>query len=258
MTEFLHTGPADAPVRIVLAHGAGAAMTSPFLETLAGLLADRNIAVSRFEFTYMAARRTGGKRRPPPRANSLTPEFRAAVETIRSQLPNGQKLLIGGKSMGGRVASMIADELLAEGAIQGLVCVGYPFHPPGKPEQLRTDHLATLKTPTLIVQGERDPFGSRSEVEHMALSPCIQFHWAGDGDHDLGPRGGMGFTRRGNLEAAADAIVAFAHALPAPSAQAAAGTGSGSGKRRGNSQTATKMAPAAAARTLNKRSKPQP
>lgn len=258
MTELLHSGPSNAPFRILLAHGAGGAMTSAFLETMAGLLAERNIAVSRFEFAYMAARRIGGKRRPPPRADLLVAEFRAAIEAVRTEFPDGQRLLIGGKSMGGRVASFIADEMLAEGYIEGLVCLGYPFHPPGKPEQLRTDHLLALKTPTLIVQGERDPFGSRAEVEQMKLSPCIRFHWAGDGDHDLGPRGGMGFTRRGNLEAAADAVAAFAHSLGGRRAHAAAGTGSGSGKRRGNSQTATKMAPAATARTWNKRSKPQP
>lgn len=97
--------------------------------------------------------------------------------------------------------------------IAGLVCLGYPFHPTAKPEQLRTAHLQTLTTPALIVQGERDPFGSRDEIEGYSLSPRIAFHWAGDGDHDLGPRGGKGFTRRGNLEAAADAIATFAAAL---------------------------------------------
>ena len=116
--------------------------------------------------------------------------------------------------MGGRVASLVADELYGEKEISGLVCLGYPFHPPGKPEALRTAHLEHLRTPALIVQGERDPFGSRAEVEALKLSPAIRFAWAGDGDHDLGPRGGSGFTRAGNLAAAADAIAAFATALP--------------------------------------------
>lgn len=254
MTEFLDTGVPDSPVRLVLAHGAGGAMTSSFLETIAALLANRGIAVTRFEFAYMAARRTGGKRRPPPRAELLVPEYRSAVEEVRQRLAKGQELLIGGKSMGGRVASLLADELFTEGRISGLVCLGYPFHPPGKPDQLRTEHLVDLKTPALIVQGERDPFGSRAEVEQMALSPSIRVHWAGDGDHDLGPRGGKGFTRRGNLDAAADAVANFAKSLD----QAAAGTGSGSGKRRGSSQTAIRMAPAAPASTWNRRSKPQP
>ena len=210
MDDLIDTGPADAPARLILAHGAGAAMTSPFMETMAGMLAERGIAVTRFEFKYMASRRKTGKRRPAPRADSLGPEYVAVVDAVRQAMPAGQVLLIGGKSMGGRVASLVADELFATQRINGLVCLGYPFHPPGMPEQLRTAHLVDLKTPALIVQGERDPFGSRAEVEAMALSSAIWMNWAGDGDHDLGPRGGKGFTRRGNLEAAADAVAAFA------------------------------------------------
>lgn len=257
MIEHLDTGPADAAVRLVLAHGAGGPMTSAFLETMAGLLAARGLAVTRFEFAYMAARRTNGKRKPPPKAELLVPEYRAAVEQIGARMHGGQRLVIGGKSMGGRVASLLADELLAAGRIAGLVCLGYPFHPPGQPDRLRTGHLVDLMTPALIVQGERDPFGSRAEVERLPLSPRIGFHWAGDGDHDLGPRGGKGFTRRGNLEAAADAVARFATSLGEPG-QATAGTGSGSGRRRGRSQTATRMRPAAPASTWNRRSKPQP
>ena len=194
----------------LLAHGAGAAMTSPFLETITRLLTERHLQVSRFEFDYMAARREGGKRRPPPRAELLIPEYKRAVEELRAQGASGQKLFIGGKSLGGRVASLAADELYSAGHIDGLVCLGYPFHPPDKPSNLRTAHLEELRCPTLIVQGERDPFGSRAEVESYRLSPAIQFAWAGDGDHDLGPRGGSGFTRAGNLALAADAIAAFA------------------------------------------------
>lgn len=213
MHDILENGPEDARVRLILAHGAGGAMSSSFLETMAEMLAARDIAVTRFEFDYMAARRKGGKRRPPPRAELLAPEYRKVVEDVGARLAPGQRLLIGGKSMGGRVASLIAEEMLGDGSIAGLVCLGYPFHPPGKPDQLRTPHLVSLDTPCLIVQGDRDPFGSRPEVEALTLSPRIEFHWAGDGDHDLGPRGGQGFTRRGNLQAAADAIAKFADGL---------------------------------------------
>jgi len=108
------------------------------------------------------------------------------------------------------VASLVADQLYAQECIVGLACLGYPFHPPKKPEQLRTAHLVALACPALIVQGERDPFGTRAEVEGYGLSRAIRMHWAGDGDHDLGPRGGSGFTRKGNLAGAADAIAAFA------------------------------------------------
>ena len=150
----------------------------------------------------MAARREGGPRKPPPRAERLTDEYRAAVAAV----PHGAPLIIGGKSMGGRVASLVADDLFAAGRIAGLACLGYPFHPPNKPEQLRTAHLQALACPALIVQGERDPFGTRAEVEAFSLSSAIRWHWASDGDHDLGPRGASGFTRKGNLAAAADAM----------------------------------------------------
>lgn len=213
MTEFLTAGQGDADVRLLLAHGAGAAMTSPFLEKMTGLLTERGMQVTRFEFDYMAARRHAGKRRPPPRAEMLKGQYLQAVADITAELPAGQKLIIGGKSMGGRVASLVADELFAGGRIAGLVCLGYPFHPPGKPDNLRTAHLEALACPTLIVQGERDPFGTKAEVESYALSPAIQFVWAPDGDHDLGPRGGSGFTRSGNLKLAADAIDAFANGI---------------------------------------------
>jgi uncharacterized protein len=199
------TGPADATVRFLCAHGAGAGMETPFLRAIVALLAERGVTTYRFEFGYMAARRQGA-RKPPPRAERLTDEYRAAV----AALPAGAPLLIGGKSMGGRVASLVADELYREGRIVGLACFGYPFHPPKKPEQLRTAHLKALCCPALIAQGERDPFGTRAEVEGYGLSPGIGVHWAGDGDHDLAPRGGSGFTRKGNLAEAADAIADFA------------------------------------------------
>ena len=211
--RFLQTGPADASVRFLCAHGAGAGMETPFLKTFAELLAERGVATLRFEFAYMAARRSGGSRKPPPKAERLVDEYRAAVDAAGHGTDTGAPLVIGGKSMGGRVASLVADELHTAGRIAGLVCLGYPFHPPKRPEQLRTQHLLALSCPSLIVQGERDPFGSRAEVEALLearlLSPAIRFHWAGDGDHDLGPRGGSGFTRKANLAAAAAAVAAW-------------------------------------------------
>jgi predicted alpha/beta-hydrolase family hydrolase len=213
MSQLLDSGPADGTARLILAHGAGAPMTSPFMETCARLLAERGIAVTRFEFGYMAARRTGGRRRPPPKAGLLMPEYLAVVEAVAGAITPGQKIIIGGKSMGGRVASLVAVDLTRAGRIKGVVCLGYPFHPLNKPAELRTAHLATLSCPTLIVQGERDPFGGRAEVEGFTLSTAIRFHWAADGDHDLGPRGGLGHTRRGNLEAAANAVADFARSL---------------------------------------------
>lgn len=201
-------GSASADTRLILAHGAGAGISSPFLEAMADLLDGRGIALTLFEFGYMAGRRNGGPKRPPPRAEALVNEYRACVDAVRSDYPRAT-LLIGGKSLGGRVASLIADELYEKKLIAGLVCLGYPFHPPGKPDQLRTEHLKDLRCPALIVQGERDPFGSRAEVGKYRLSRKIAFAWMNDGDHDFGPRGASGFTRKGNLAAAADAVAAF-------------------------------------------------
>jgi len=204
--RYLTTGSPDAAVRLVCAHGAGAGMRTAFLDAVAGLLAERGIATIRFEFSYMARRGETGSKGRVPKAEGLVDEYRAAV----SDAASGAPLLIGGKSMGGRVASLVADELHAAGQIVGLVCLGYPFHPPKKPDQLRTGHLQGLACPALIVQGERDPFGSRGEVEALHLSPAIRHHWAPDGDHDFAPRRSSGHTRQGNLAAAADAIAAFA------------------------------------------------
>ncbi len=209
MIHTIESGPRDAKTRLLLAHGAGAPMTSPFLDNLAELLAERNIAVSRFEFAYMAGRRTNGKNRPAAKAELLTGEYHSALAQVREQISDNTRLYIGGKSLGGRVASMIAEDAHKAGTISGLVCLGYPFHPPGKPETLRTAHLADLTCPSLIVQGDRDPFGNRAEVQTYTLAPAIQLHWLPDGDHDFGPRGASGYTRKGNLTSAADAIVAF-------------------------------------------------
>jgi hypothetical protein len=184
-TQFLFDGPEDARVTILLAHGAGAPMDSASMNATAKALAEAGFRVARFEFGYMASRRTEAGRRPPPKAETVMPEFIAAVDDLG---PTDGPLLIGGKSMGGRVASMVADALFDAGRIAGLVCLGYPFHPPGRPTQLRTKHLAGLKTPALIVQGTRDEFGVPDEVNGYDLAKTIELHWVEDGDHDLKPR----------------------------------------------------------------------
>ena len=113
--------------------------------------------------------------------------------------------------MGGRVASMVADELFASGKVRGLLCLGYPFHPPAKPRQLRTRHLVGLKTPTLIVQGTRDEFGTREDVAAYTLSPAIEILWLEDGDHDLKPRNSVsGFSSANHLKTMAEGVSAWA------------------------------------------------
>jgi predicted alpha/beta-hydrolase family hydrolase len=201
MTDFLFDGPKNAPGTVVLAHGAGAHMDSVFMEYIATGLADAGLRVARFEFPYMVKRREDGKRRPPDRAPVLLETYLSVAKEL-----GPENLVIGGKSMGGRIASMVADEA----GVAGLVCLGYPFHPPGKPEKLRTEHLETLKTPTLILQGERDTFGRREEVEGYSLSKSISIEFLPDGDHDLKPRKASGRTREQNWVAAIAAIAAFA------------------------------------------------
>jgi len=211
--DFLFDGPEDARVTILLAHGAGAPMDSASLTAAAAALAANGLRVARFEFGYMAARRTEVGRKPPPRADTLIPEYIEAVDALG---PTDGPLIIGGKSMGGRVASMAADALFEARRITGLLCLGYPFHPPAKPAQLRTKHLAALRTPTLIVQGTRDEFGTREEVAAYSLSPAIELLWLEDGDHDLKPRKAIsGFTTAGHLKTMADAVAGWA-ARPTP------------------------------------------
>lgn len=210
MPDFLFDGPGSAATTILLAHGAGAPMDSASMTATAQALAAAGFRVARFEFAYMAARRSGG-RKPPPRADRVQPEYVAAIEALRAK----GRLIIGGKSMGGRVASMIADQMLAAAKIAGLLCLGYPFHPPEKLQQLRTAHLVALKTPTLIVQGTRDPFGTPEEVAGYALSPAIEILWLEDGDHDLKPRKSVsGFSAADHLKTLADRVAAWSRTLP--------------------------------------------
>jgi predicted alpha/beta-hydrolase family hydrolase len=178
-------------------------MESPWMVGFCGLLAERGIHTVRFEFAYMAGRREG-VRKPVPRADLVLDEYRAVV----AELPG--PLVIGGKSYGGRVASMVADDL----GVAGLVCLGHPFHPPGKPQQPRVAHLAELRTPALIVQGTRDPFGSPAEIAGYALSQRIGIHYLDDGDHDFTPRKAIsGRTKAQNLGEAADVVAGFVRSV---------------------------------------------
>jgi uncharacterized protein len=209
--RFLVDGPSNAPFTIILAHGAGAPMDSQSMTAAASALAAVGLGVVRFEFGYMAARRSSEGRKPPPKAEMLIPEYKAVVDAIAGS----GRLVVGGKSMGGRVASMIADDLHAAGKIAGLLCLGYPFHPPGKPQQLRTKHLAKLRTPMLICQGTRDEFGTRDDVASYSLSGSIEVLWLEDGDHDLKPRKKIsGFSTGDHLKTMATTVRAWVERLP--------------------------------------------
>jgi uncharacterized protein len=177
-------------------------MDTPFMNEVAEGLASHGIRVVRFEFPYMARRReAGAKGGAPDRQPILLDSWRRAIEDHGG----GSCVIIGGKSLGGRIASMVADEK----SVRGVVCFGYPFHPPGKPQQLRTAHLEHLTTPALIVQGSRDPFGTQEEVDAYSLSRAIHIEWLADGDHSFKPRRASGFTERDHRASAVSLAAEF-------------------------------------------------
>lgn len=171
----------EAAATLILAHGAGAPMDSDFMTDMAERLAAQGVNVLRFEFAYMAQRRVDGRKRPPNPQAQLLDCWRQVHASVRSLVTGC--LAIGGKSMGSRMASLVADEL----QVDALVCLGYPFYATGKPEKPRVAHLADLRTPTLIVQGERDTLGNRQTVESYTLSKAIEVLWLPMANHDLKP-----------------------------------------------------------------------
>ena len=185
----------------VFAHGAGAGQNSEFMQLMAKGIAEHKINVVRFNFAYMQLAEESGKRRPPDRADKLLSQFTELLNQIDNSLP----IFIGGKSMGGRIASMLLEESTAEGC----VCMGYPFHPPGKPDKLRTQHLLSINKPLLILQGERDTFGKREEIASFNLSQQIQVSYLADGDHSFKPRKASGHNLEANLHKAIEHSAAF-------------------------------------------------
>ena len=209
--EIIFHGSPRAQILVALAHGAGAGMDSPFMDYVSSGLAERGLRVARFEFPYMQRSRQTGKRRPPDRAAVLLETWQAVIKKLRPRLKKGnKKLVIGGKSMGGRIASMVS----ADENVDGLVCLGYPFHPPGKPVGQRIEHLRQLAVPTLILQGERDPFGTRRDVARYRIADTIQLHWLTDGNHSFKPPKKSAASNDDNLTQALDAMATFVKQLP--------------------------------------------
>jgi len=206
--RFLFDGPARAERTLVLAHGAGAPMDSPFMNAIAEGVSAAGYRVARFEFPYMRARRAAGQKRPPDREPVLRESWHDAIREIGGKDGPGS-IVIGGKSMGGRIASMVADEA----GVAGLVCLGYPFHPPGQPKKLRVAHLAGLKTPALFLQGTRDAFGTEDEVSRYSLSKKIRVLFLPDGDHSFKPRASSGRTEEQNLSEAVALVTGFLESL---------------------------------------------
>ena len=197
--------PASADSVIVLAHGAGAPADSEFMAKLTLALNKQNIGVIRFEFAYMDRRRLDGKKSPPGRIPGLVDEFQQNLHrlTVDITLP----VFIAGKSMGGRIASML---LAQENAVQaknnglrGVLCFGYPFHPPSKPHSLRTKHLHGIDLPIVIVQGTRDPFGKLSEISSFGVPKHVLLRWLDHCDHDFVPTKRSGFNPTEQIDEAA-------------------------------------------------------
>jgi len=213
MSAFLWTKPdTDIPATLLLAHGAGAPMDSAFMNRLAAALAAEGIATARFEFAYMAGRRTGGPKKPPPRADKLTGEFQTALQALMKKTDG--PLLLGGKSMGGRVAAMLGGGGSLPGRVKGICCFGYPFHPTGKPDaDWRLAPLAEARRPVRILQGDRDPFGTKAELDEIALPGHVSLAYLEDGNHDFGPRGKSPATLDGNISEAAKSVREFVDGL---------------------------------------------
>ena len=208
-SNFLFNGPKKSKHTIILGHGAGAPMDSDFLNRFAMGLGEKNLRIVRFEFSYMKLIRSSGKKRPPNRLSILKTEWDNVIDYFKET-----NLIIGGKSMGGRIASIVAAEREYCGfPLKGVICLGYPFHPAGNNDKLRISHLEDMRTPMLICQGERDNLGSRKEVETYTLSKSIKFHWLKDGDHSFKPRKASGLTTERNWQSGIDRIDKFVETL---------------------------------------------
>ena len=205
--HVIRDGPDQAAAVLILAHGAGAdsEFMQWFAQSLAGAELANGLAVCRFDFPYMTACRSTGTKHPPDSTAVLIKTWHQVISLFRQSSTQPRWLFIGGKSMGGRIARMVAEA----GKVDGIVCLGYSFHPPGKPDTLRTKHLEGLNIPMLICQGERDVFGHRAESDSWRLSHSIQLSWLTDGDHSFKPRKKSGLTEAENRTTAYQSIVEF-------------------------------------------------
>ncbi len=187
--------------RLLLTHGAGAGTQSDFIQKLAERLRAQQLDVVLFDFAYMEKMKATGKRRPPSPISALLQELNDAVNRQAKDLP----LFIGGKSMGGRACTMLA----ANDNVKGAIAYGYPFHPMGKPENLRIAHLQSLIRPTLIIQGDRDPFGTQQEVASYPLCDRLQITLLADAEHSFKTLRTSAFSQTDHLHTAAQKTAEF-------------------------------------------------
>ncbi|TVU72854.1 alpha/beta family hydrolase [Cobetia crustatorum] len=206
-----------SPRRAILlhAHGAGGGRETGFHQQFGVACAREGMAWLAFDFGYLVQMRREGKRRPPPRLPGLIDEMAQWCEALAPSLAalGGVPLLVGGKSMGSRVASHLMQALAGPMPERCLECspigwyaLGYPFHPTGKPEKLRIAHLPDIDMPGLICQGTRDPFGTQEDVQGYALPERVTLHWLQDGEHDFKPRRSSGETQQRLIASAAHVL----------------------------------------------------
>jgi predicted alpha/beta-hydrolase family hydrolase len=198
---------ASATAAVVLAHGAGAGQMSSFMVRIAGGFAARGVSAATFDFPYMQA-----KRRVPDPPAVLESAWRDAIDSAREQL-GGVRLFIGGKSLGGRIASHVAAAD-APPPVAGVVFLGYPLHPPGKPHQRRDAHLPRIAIPLLFVQGTRDAFGTSDEIR--GLLPALQraaLYEVEGGDHSFKVPARSGRNQDGVIEEILDRVAAWMRPL---------------------------------------------
>ena len=209
-TALIYPAEGKARGAIVLAHGAGAPQTHPWMVAMARALAAQAIDVVTFNFLS-----TERKRRMVDRPAVLEATWRAVVQAVRARDDvAGGPLFAGGKSMGGRIATQVAAQDGAAWPIAGLVLLGYPLHPPGKPETLRAAHLSAVRVPMLFVQGERDTFGTRDElapiVDRLRGSvPGTRLYVVAGGDHSLATRRGRAASGDATFAAVVDEVTRF-------------------------------------------------
>jgi uncharacterized protein len=212
VTEFAYQGPKRGADRaVLLAHGAGADMDAAALTVVADALAGARIPSLRFNFPYRSAGRRGPDR--PPVLQAAVREA-ASELTARAKVPP-ERLVLGGRSMGGRICSLVAGDEDDPLPALGLVLLGYPLHPPGKPDQLRVEHFPRLRMPVLFASGTRDSFGTPEELEQHAeqVKGRVSFHWIETGDHGFKPLKASGLTAASALADVATAVVGFVQKL---------------------------------------------
>lgn len=210
---LLSDGPEDGPI-VLLAHGAGIPMNAPFMTHFAKGLADQGFRAVRFEFAFMRQMRETGQRVPPGAPQEMMREMAAIV----NHLGGPENVIIGGKSLGGRVAMGLAAGMAKAGRpVKGLFCLGFPFHPPEQPENIQAAIFDNISQPVLLLQGSADPLGSRQEVEAHGMPEHVSLHWLEDGDHDFGTGDGSTRTKQQNWDEAAAALVEYCKSVETPS-----------------------------------------